>query len=231
MIKHFIPMAILTLIGILLMAKVVDAEVIYNQETKVLHVSGETNVTLFYDTYRTLNTKEVDLVYMDGLGGDAYNMYRMMWAIKKHNVPVVIPQGKVCASACAFAAMSGSKLTIDGTMWIHRGTRFVYDFEDTLDGIYYYGQMVALSMVKPMREAGYKFNLIDSVVKYTDHDNWYVVTNDSQLDNCRYDKELEDALDKYFEGCYIKAGVYSTKDAIKIHQRKAIESIETNLGR
>lgn len=96
------------------------AQVSVNAETNSMTVKGVTSTFQAIEVSDALAENEIDTVYMFGIGGDYYAGLQIGRMLRKAGVRVIIPQGKECISACAFAAMAGEEVHIDGVMLLHR---------------------------------------------------------------------------------------------------------------
>lgn len=93
----------------------------YNKpvRTKGLLISGSNTTLQVSRAIKELEEKEISTVFMYGPGGLYYAGLRLGEAIKEANVRVIIPKGKRCVSACAFASLGGREVLSDGEVWFH----------------------------------------------------------------------------------------------------------------
>jgi hypothetical protein len=102
-----------------LMYKSGDRSVRYEPLTHTVVISGTTTSKQSIALYNVLKDKTVATIVMYGPGGDFYAGLRMGEMIAKANVTVVIPEGKSCISACAFMAIAGERIILDGALEFH----------------------------------------------------------------------------------------------------------------
>jgi hypothetical protein len=56
---------------------------------------------------------------MSGQGGSYYAGMSLGGVIRNEGSNVIIPEGATCVSACAFAALGGERIIVDGELWFH----------------------------------------------------------------------------------------------------------------
>lgn len=95
------------------------ALVVYDETTKNLAVSGTTTNYQASAVYRYMRDNDVLSVTLSGNGGEYYAGIRLGRLIKAEGSTVIIPAEKTCVSACAFAALGGDKIIVDGELWFH----------------------------------------------------------------------------------------------------------------
>lgn len=106
--------------ALLLTATVASADVSYNEDTKSLTISGPTSSLQSVMAKRAFANNEIDTVYMWGPGGEFYAGLGIGRMIRDANVRVIVPTGKECVSACAFAALGSGEIIADGVLLFHR---------------------------------------------------------------------------------------------------------------
>jgi len=100
-------------------ATVASAAVLWDDNTKTMTITGQTTQYQASQVYRVNKANEVLNVIMHGQGGNYYAGLRIGRLIKAEGSNVIIPMGKQCVSACAFAALAGNKVIVDGELWFH----------------------------------------------------------------------------------------------------------------
>ena len=103
----------------LALATPVVSEVIYDDVTKVLSITGRTTNRQATAVYRIMKENDVTTVTISGDGGDYYAGLRLGRLIRNEGSVVVIPAGKTAVSAAAFAALGADKIIVDGALWFH----------------------------------------------------------------------------------------------------------------
>jgi hypothetical protein len=104
---------------VLALATPAVADVVYDDATKNLVVTGQTTNFQASKIYRIMKDNDVITVTISGDGGDYYAGLRIGRLIKNEGSAVIIPAGKRAVSAAAFAALGGSKVIVDGELWFH----------------------------------------------------------------------------------------------------------------
>ena len=66
-----------------------------------------------------MRNNDVLSVTLSGNGGEYYAGLRLGNMIKKEGSVVIIPAGRTCVSACAFAALGSDRAIVDGELWFH----------------------------------------------------------------------------------------------------------------
>ena len=111
---------IFTTLGLITaLASPAAAEVVYNDLNKNLTITGRTTNFQATAIYRHLRDHEVLTVTMQGQGGDYYAGLRIGRLIEAEGSIVIIPANQRCVSACAFAALGGDRVIVDGELWFH----------------------------------------------------------------------------------------------------------------
>jgi hypothetical protein len=100
-------------------ATIASAAVLWDDTTKTMTITGQTTMYQASQVYRVNKANEVLNVIMHGQGGNYYAGLRIGGLIKAEGSNVIIPMGKQCVSACAFAALGGNKVVVDGELWFH----------------------------------------------------------------------------------------------------------------
>ena len=104
---------------VLALATPAVADVVYDDATKNLVVTGQTTNFQASKIYRIMKDNDVITVTISGNGGDYYAGLRIGRLIKNEGSAVIIPAGKKAVSAAAFAALGGSSVVVDGELWFH----------------------------------------------------------------------------------------------------------------
>jgi hypothetical protein len=188
----------------------------YNAKTHVLHMVGETNLELKIETINLINKHrdEIREVSMWGQGGSAVQMVVLMKEITKLDVPVVIPYGRFCASACALVAISSSQTIVNGVLMFHMGYHAQYPSDITLYQVMQAGQVMTTDILYDTYLIGMKQNFLEKLIQYTNRDKWFAITHTKQLDNCRMNGSSN--YHTYMETCYIPAPVLSTQKSLDL---------------
>ena len=97
------------------------AKVSYDKETSTLRITGQTDMVQVLAASDMMREKDIKYIEMWGPGGYMEMGLQLGNRISKiEGVTVVVPKGKRCISACAFAAMGSKHIRIDGKLMLHR---------------------------------------------------------------------------------------------------------------
>jgi len=147
---------ILSAIFAVFLCQPVFAAVKYDEDTASVSLTGMTTEFQWAQLAAVFAGAEVKTVYLDGPGGDYFAGLAIGRLIRQENVRVIIP-GE-CISACAFAAMGGREVIIDGVLLFHRPYRMGVSTMQTIEEIaaewseaYYAAVFYAVEMGFPMR--------------------------------------------------------------------------------
>ena len=91
----------------------------WNSDDGVLTLRGPTTKHMSTEVQVIMTKEDVLVVNMAGPGGEYYPGLHIGNLIKKEGSAVIIPEGQECVSACAFAAIAGEKLIINGALLFH----------------------------------------------------------------------------------------------------------------
>lgn len=99
-----------------------EARAVYNEETKMMEITGGTDMATWEQANKIFKERDVLAVSMWGPGGDVRAAIALGRLVRKENVPIIIPENRLCISACAAIASAGSnKVIVDGTLYYHGG--------------------------------------------------------------------------------------------------------------
>jgi len=95
------------------------ADVTYNKDTHTVSISGYTNHEQADKLYQILKNNEVAVAVMSGPGGDYYAGLKMGQMIANEKLTVIVKERTECISACAFMALAGENIIVDGRVMFH----------------------------------------------------------------------------------------------------------------
>ena len=184
----------------------------YDEDRSVLVMKGATDRVLRYQAINLMHRhqRDIEFIEMYGPGGNMTDMVAIMSAVKMSGLPVVIPQGEYCASACALAAIASDSVIVEGFLMFHNGYIPYYPKDISLHQILIHGEGMGLDIIKEIAKIDFKAAFLTQLVKWTGPDQWYFVTKASQINDCRMEG---DTTDEFFRGCYISAPRMSTNEA------------------
>jgi len=95
------------------------ADVTYNEETHTVSISGYTNHEQADKLYQIFKKHEVATAVLSGPGGDYYAGLKMGNMIANEKVTVIVRERTTCVSACAFMALAGERIIVEGRVMFH----------------------------------------------------------------------------------------------------------------
>jgi hypothetical protein len=95
------------------------ADVTYNKDTHTVSISGYTTHEQADKLYHIFKDNEVAVAILSGPGGDYYAGLKMGNMIANEKLTVIVKERTACISACAFMALAGEKIVVDGSVWFH----------------------------------------------------------------------------------------------------------------
>lgn len=155
------------LLLLLFVAKQAFAEVTFDRDTKSMVISGPTDMNQVVKASNILREEEVDRVYMWGPGGFFEIALDLGNRLKKEDVVVIVPEGKTCISACAFIALGGSRIEVDGAILFHRPFAPYVPTVENIESIVAYGGAAYIKMARYVEDMGYGRKFTDYIVSYT----------------------------------------------------------------
>lgn len=101
-------------------ARSADARVVYDKESKQLQINGPTTWNQWREIDNALKEEVVLSVSIWGPGGEVQPALAIARIIRDANVPLIIPEQRLCVSACAFIASANkNKVIVEGEAWFH----------------------------------------------------------------------------------------------------------------
>jgi len=95
------------------------ADVTYNKDTHTVSISGYTTHEQSAKLYHILKENEVAVAILSGPGGDYYAGLKMGDMLAYEGLTTVVRENTTCVSACAFMALAGEKIIVDGEVMFH----------------------------------------------------------------------------------------------------------------
>jgi hypothetical protein len=162
-------------------ATVASAAVLWDDNTKTMTISGQTTMYQASQVYRVNKSNEVLNVVMHGQGGNYYAGLRIGRMIKAEGSNVIIPLGKQCVSACAFAALGGNKVIVDGELWFHAPYLSEITTMATILQITQNFGVAYNDMSKYLLEVGVTIDFATTLLKKTTPSKFIVINDTVQL--------------------------------------------------
>lgn len=161
-------MKLLALLTALVLPSLAMAGVSFDKETKTLRITGTTDMIQVIRASNYMTEHEVQYIEMWGPGGYMTMGLQLGNRISREtSATVVIPKGKRCISACAFAAMGSKHIRIDGKLMLHRpfiaGAPIMVPLEEVLA---YMGKGY-LQTAYYLEDHKYPRSIMDNMMTYT----------------------------------------------------------------
>lgn len=161
-------MKVLLTVLALVLPTLAMSEVSYDGETGTLRITGQTDMVQVIAASNYIRTEEVKYVEMWGPGGYMEMGLQLGNRISRiEGVTVVVPKGKRCISACAFAAMGSKHIRIDGKLMLHRpfitGAPIMVPLED----VFAYMGKGYLKTAYYLEDHGYSRYVMENIMDYT----------------------------------------------------------------
>lgn len=111
---------VITLMLASIFAGTADARVVYEKESKQLQVNGPTTWDQWREINKALKEEDVLSISIWGPGGYVQPALAIARLVREANLPLIIPEQRLCISACAFIAASNqNKVIVEGEAWFH----------------------------------------------------------------------------------------------------------------
>lgn len=166
------------------------AAVVYDDTTKNLTITGRTNNLQASSVYRYLRDNDVLTVTLQGDGGDYYAGLRIGRLIEAEGSVVVIPTNKRCVSACAFAALGGDRVIVDGELWFHTPYLTSVPTTVTILGITQMFGRAYVDMTSYLAMMGIPMSFGHDLLVRTTTSKFVVIDDGAQIDRIRATETL-----------------------------------------
>ncbi len=144
------------------------AEVSFDEETNTLRITGPTDMVQVIQASNYMTEHEVKYIEMWGPGGYMRMGLQLGNRISRETTAtVIIPKGKRCISACAFAAMGGSHIRIDGKLMLHRPFITNAPIMSPLEEVLAHMGKGYLMTAYYLEDHGYDRGVMKSIMEYT----------------------------------------------------------------
>jgi len=144
------------------------SEVSYDEETSTLRITGATDMVQVIKASNYMTEEEVQYIEMWGPGGYMKMGFQLGNRIsQEETATVVIPKGKKCISACAFAAMGSGHVRIDGKLMLHRPYIRAAPIMERLEDILAYMGKGYIQTAYYLEDHGYSRSIMRSLMDST----------------------------------------------------------------
>ena len=171
-------MKLLAFLVALVLPTIALSEVTYDKETSTLRITGPTDMIQVISASNYMTDHDVKYIEMWGPGGYMEMGLQLGNRIsREETATVVIPKGKSCISACAFAAMGSSHIRIDGKLMLHRPFIVAAPIMERLEDTLAYMGRGYLKAAYYLEDHEYSRNVMRSMMKYTSPCKFMVYTD------------------------------------------------------
>ena len=161
-------MKLLALLTALVLPTLALAEVSYDKETSTLRITGQTDMIQVLAASNHIRKHDVKYIEMWGPGGYMEMGLQLGNHISRiEGVTVVVPKGKRCISACAFAAMGSKHIRIDGKLMLHRPFIVAVPTMTNLEDALAYMGKGYIKTAYYLEDHGYSRFVMDNIMNYT----------------------------------------------------------------
>jgi len=163
---------------LMMLPSVALSKVSYDEETSTLRINGPTDMIQLVSASNYMTDHDVKYIEMWGPGGYMTMGLQLGNRIsREEGATVVIPKGKRCISACAFAAMGSDHIRIDGKLMLHRPFIAAAPILERLEDTLAYMGRGYLKSAYYLEDHGYPRNVMNSIMKYTSPCKFMVYTD------------------------------------------------------
>lgn len=165
--------------------------VAFDFQTNTLILKGDFTQTMFMMARLAILTHGSDIqrIIISGPGGLYFESLEIGRMVYELQIPVLIEDDKVCASACAFIAIAGSEIDIQGELRLHHPFFSVVPINQSIQEIVTRFGYGFLEMADYLIEIGYGFDMAYDIVQLTTPCRYISIETDIQLS--RYFAERE----------------------------------------
>jgi len=167
-------------------ASLAQAAVTYDEDTHTMRITGVTDIYMLSDVQKMLAAHDVDTIYMKGPGGDYYAGLSIGRAIQKEGSRVIVARGDECVSACAFAALGGADVFVDGVLLFHKPYVTSVPAHATIDEMSAQYGVVYLDMAQYLVEVGSDMKFAKRLLKQTNYCKFLQVNSKNGMDNPKF---------------------------------------------
>lgn len=94
--------------------------VVFSAEPSVLFLTGVIEEGDFFEVRRALRENDIQYILLGSPGGSVWEALQISSTIKDQSLPVIVPEGAICASACSFIFFSGTPRAALGRIGVHQ---------------------------------------------------------------------------------------------------------------
>ena len=157
----------------------------YDEGSRTLTLSGITTQAQVNSTYRILSENEVLTVELSGPGGNYYAGLSLGRLLAEEGVTVIIREGQRCTSACAFAALGGEKVIVDGELLFHVPFLTAVPTNVSILEITQRFGSAYLDMPMYLADVGVTISFANVLMKGTSHCKFYVISDGAEVDKLK----------------------------------------------
>lgn len=160
-----------------------NAGVSFDPEYRALTISGvsdQLQVNQAFEAFEEYGD-DIDTVFMYGPGGYLFAGLQMGDLIHSKGVTVIVPSNKKCISACAFAALGGENIYLNGEIWFHGPYYQAIPIYIELGEIAPHHVPAYFEIIRYMQRMGYRLLMAEKILADTTYCKFLVTGDDEVL--------------------------------------------------
>ena len=165
----------------LVMATSASAAVTYDDVSHTLKVTGTTTTAQVNAAFMQMHEHDVLTVELAGPGGEYYAGLALGKMIQREGATVLIRENTECVSACAFAALGGEKIVVDGLLKFHVPFMTYVPTNATILEVAQRFGLGYLDMPMYLADVGVTINFANVLMKETSHCKFFVVDDEAEI--------------------------------------------------
>lgn len=183
-----------------------------DQNQKYLRFEGYVGQNFSFNMSKFLE-QHPDLEYIEvsSIGGLLDEIDIPGRIIASRSLPIVIKDGDVCLSSCAFMALYSPDITINGQLAFHTPFYEIFDSSLTLHEVNIRAIPPSLKRTRMLHEYNWSLSLYELIVRESDRKKYVVFENAGDLNRFRIENK-EDFIKTVFSDYKIKTDVEITAD-------------------
>jgi len=161
------------------------AGVKYDTDNHILTIDGMTTSYQQSQVFDIFQENEVTTVVLSGPGGDYYAGLAIGRYLREEGARAIIPAGKECVSACAFAMLGADEIHIDGKVMFHRPFTMATPSMVTVEAIAAKYGAAYIDGAVYLMEQGVSAKFMHQILRNTTPCKFMVVTDESGIADLR----------------------------------------------
>lgn len=130
-----------------------------------------------------LTSFSFDKLVLESNGGLMLEAMMLGKLLNTTDIEVLIEKDTLCVSACAFAAMSSEKITLDGKLVFHAPYYPTIPTEDSLYTVFKNVSLMTIELADWFLETGYSVSFLELIYENTNNDTFMVFESIEDLES------------------------------------------------